>query len=159
MQKTILIPIDFHVESLNTLKLALKQNADSEVQVVLMYCEYLSDSIRDLLFYSPHKRIAELASADFHDAISIIRNRFSTTLISLRIELFHGHNASAFRNFTDGNRIDEIYIPKSYTLKKYKSGFDPGPLIKKSRLPFFEMDWATDTSLSQQDQLGFLFNN
>lgn len=157
MQKVILIPIDFQVESLNTLKLALSQNTGNRVKVVLMYCEHLSDSIRDLLFYSPHKRIAALASADFYEALSIIQNCFSTTMVSSQIELFHGYNVAAFRNFAAGNCIDEIYIPENYRLIARERSFDPLPIIKKSKLPLNEMGWPQHAGLSTQDQLAFLF--
>lgn len=57
MKKRILVPIDFQVESLNTLKLALKQHADNEVIVHLVYGELLDESITRMLFYDPARII------------------------------------------------------------------------------------------------------
>lgn len=48
--KNILIPIDFTIESLNTLKFALEENKNEQLTVVLMYATHLSDSITELLF-------------------------------------------------------------------------------------------------------------
>jgi hypothetical protein len=62
MPKRILIPIDFSVESLNTLKRALDGLGDTHVEVILMYAEYLSDSITELLFYSPDDKRKELVT-------------------------------------------------------------------------------------------------
>lgn len=159
MQKTILIPTDFQVESLNTLKLALNKNDGHGVNVCLMYCEYQSDSITELLFYSPNKRIKALAGAEFNEALAIIRNRFSKTLANLHIELFHGYNSSALAAFLETRRVQEVYIPQSYPLKNTKNSFDPLPLLKKTQLPIYAMDWSSDVNLSSQDNLGALFVN
>jgi len=56
MPKTILIPIDFRVASLNTLKYALERSSGSPHRVILIYAEYLEDSITELLFYRPESK-------------------------------------------------------------------------------------------------------
>ena len=68
MVKNILVPIDFQVASLNTMKLALEDREDCEVRVILMYSEFLTDSISDLLFYSPHKIIDAKLTPEFKEA-------------------------------------------------------------------------------------------
>lgn len=159
MQKAILIPTDFQVESLNTLKLALNKNDGHEVSVCLVYCEYQSDSITELLFYSPNKRIKALAGAEFNEALAIIKNRFSKTLTNLYIDLFHGHNSNALAAFLEARRVQEIYIPQNYTLKSTKNSFDPLPLLKKVQLPIYTMEWSSEINLSSQGNLGALFVN
>lgn len=158
MEKTILIPIDFNVECLNTLKLALRKNEERKCNVVLM-CPYVSSSsITELMFNPPHKIIRSLRTREFDDALSIIKNRFERSIKRLRLDLFSGHNLSAFRLFIEGNKIEEIYIPKNYALKP-KNGFDPLPLIRKSGLPVYEMDWDSNTIVYPLHQLGPLFSN
>ncbi|MBL7936163.1 MAG: hypothetical protein JNM51_10200 [Bacteroidia bacterium] len=144
MAKTILIPVDFTPESLNTLKLALKENSISGVNVILMYSEYLTDSITDLLFYSADRIIESHITPDFEETISILKNRYETDIKTIKIELFHGYNINSFKNFIEAKRIDAIYIPKKYTLKLKKNGFDPIPFIKKSGLPVQEMEWVSN---------------
>ncbi|MBP7642450.1 MAG: hypothetical protein KA767_03880, partial [Saprospiraceae bacterium] len=68
MQKRILIPTDFNVESLNTMKRALERVDDGDVEVILFYSEYLSDSITEMLFYNPEKRLNELITPVFEEA-------------------------------------------------------------------------------------------
>lgn len=157
MAKTILIPIDFSVESLNTLRLALSQHRQETVNVVLMYAEYLSSSITELLFYAPNEIIQSLTSPQFYDAINIIKNSYEFTIQSITIELFHGSNISAFRNFCETNEIDLIYLPLNYRLAPKKNGFDPIPLIKKSKVQFFEVNWNFDNMASYKDELNQLF--
>lgn len=155
MPKKLLIPIDFKVESLITLKYALNE-INEEVEVVLLYAEYLSDSITELLFYSPNEKRKSLMTPEFNEALSIIKNRFENTLIKLNIAFFHGDNVSAFRNFVEGNKIDSIYIPKNYKLKLFKNGFDPIPLIQKSKLGYQEVEWQK-LSDSGSNDLSYLF--
>ncbi len=157
MAKTILIPIDFSVESLNTLKLALQQQNEEKVDVVLIYAEHLTTSIRELLYYSPSKRIQALTSSKFTDAISILRNSYESSIQSISIKLYHGFNSTAFANFAEGNKIDIIYIPASYRLKPVKNGFDPIPQIKKSKILFREVEWNTDNKASDENALTQLF--
>ncbi len=159
MQKTILVPIDFQIESLNTLKIALKSNEENLVSAVLMYAEHLSDSITDLLFYSPNKKIESLITEDFNDALTILHNRFQQTFVDFRIEFFNGNTTSAFKNFVIANKVDEIYVPKNYQLKSTENSFNPLRLISNSGLPIFNMDWQNNSQLSASDQLNALFNN
>lgn len=157
MSRTILIPIDFTVSSLNTLKLVSRQHKSEQVHVVLMYAEHLSSSISELLYYSPSKRIQSLAGPLFTDAIDIIRNSNETGLLSVKIELFHGMNVRAFNHFAEAHGIDLAYLPKSYRLQIRKQGFDPCKLIKASGLPVHEIEWPTDLSAPEADGFNALF--
>lgn len=157
MVKTILIPIDFSIESLNTLKYALEQNKQEKFKIVLFYAETLSTSISDLLFYSPIKRIQELSTPKFKDAIHIIKNTYESNIQQIRIELFHGYNKNAFLNFHEGFQIDLVYLPANYRLTPKQRGFDPIPLIKKSKVLFNEVNWSSDKRNSNDDELNQLF--
>lgn len=157
MAKTILIPIDFNVESLNTLKIALNDLQGTRADVVLMYAEYTSDSITELLFYVPENRVKALLKPDFEEGLAVLKNRFEKVIETIRIEFFHGYGVNAFVNFMKGNKIDTIYIPKNYHLKLLSRGFNPIPIIKKSKLPYTEVEWASSTRTSKEDQLNHLF--
>jgi hypothetical protein len=157
MQKKILIPIDFRIESLNTLKYALEERKQEKSTIILMYSAYISDSITELLFYDPAKITKALASTDFNDAIAIISNTYESSLHSIEIELFNGINKNAFLNFYEAHGIDLIYLPKDYCLKPHKNGFDPIPLIKKSNVEYKEVAWASDRPTTNKDALTQLF--
>jgi Universal stress protein family len=157
MPKTILIPIDFSIESLNTLKYALEHHKQEKIKVVLMFAQTMSSSITELLFYSPAKIIRELSNPRFKDAIDILRNTYESNIVTFRIELFHGTNKNTFLNFCEGNEIDLIYIPKNYTFLSKNKAFDPIPMIKKSKLPFVELNWNTEKRNGNSDELNQLF--
>lgn len=158
MPKRILIPIDFSIESLNTLKRALDGLGDTQVEAILMYSEYLSDSITELLFYSPDEKRKKMVTPIFQEALTILKNRYEKVLISIKIEFFHGYGSPTFRSFIEGQKIDIIFIPKNYTLKPLKNGFNPIPIIKKSKLPYHEIGWEKIEGVVHQHQLSYLFN-
>lgn len=157
MIKKILIPIDFRIESLNTLKYALEERKQEQSRIILMYSEYSSDSITELLFYHPAKITKALASSHFNDAINIIKNTYESSLHSFKIELFHGLSRNAFLNFYEAHGIDLVYLPKDYNLKPHKNGFDPIPLIKKSKVEYREVAWTSDQDTTSKDELNQLF--
>jgi hypothetical protein len=157
MDKKILIPIDFRIESLNTLKLALKERSEEKSTIILMYSEYVSDSITELLFHDPSKKIKSLTSSDFSDALDIIINTHESSLHKITIELFNGLNTRAFLNFYEAHGVDFVYLPKDYCLKPHKNGFDPIPLIKKSKVEYKEVAWASDRPTTNKDELTQLF--
>jgi hypothetical protein len=157
MGKKILIPIDFRIESLNTLKYALEERKQEKSSVILMYSTFTSDSIAELLFYNPAKIIQALVSSHFNDGINIIKNTYESSLHSLTIELFHGLNRNAFLNFYEAHGIDLVYLPKDYCLKPNKNGFDPIPLIKKSKVQYREVAWISDNDATNKDELNQIF--
>lgn len=157
MLNKILIPIDFRIESLNTLKYCLEERKEEKSTVVLMYSAYSSDSITELLFYNPAKIIEALVSPNFTDAINIIKNKYESSLHSFKIELFHGLDRNAFLNFYRAQGIDLVYLPKDYCLKPHKNGFDPIPLIKKSKVQYREVAWTRDHDTTDKDELNQLF--
>jgi hypothetical protein len=157
MVKTILVPTDFRVESLNTLKYALKKNhIVSDVKVILLHTEILSDSITDLLFYSTDAVLDALITPTFEEALSIIKNRYEN-IMSIAIEVTHGNNHGAFRRFLAARKVDEVYIPQSYTLHLPEKSFDPLPLLRKSGCPVCEIDWDATPMTHEKDQLDELF--
>lgn len=153
---TILVPVDFRVSSLNTLRLALESTAEPRVDVILCYCECTNDSITEMLFYSPARRINELMSADFKEALAILKNRFEKKLGKVTIELFHGCTQNAFNNFLFGRKVDKVYVPKSYKLHLQRGAFDPIAYIKKGQVSFTELDWIGEQAV-EADQLESLF--
>lgn len=139
MEKTILVPIDFKVESLNALRLALNTIHAGKVNVVLMYAKYPIDSITEFLFYSPDNVVDSLKTREFDEAIAIIKNRYESLLNRIDIELFYGFGTSALSNFLEAHRVDTVYFSKNYSLSCSKKGFDPIPMLKKTGIGYEEV--------------------
>jgi hypothetical protein len=159
MPKTILIPIDFRVASLNTLKYALERSSGEPYKVVLIYAEYLEDSITELLFYRPESKIASKITPEFRNALEVLKNRFEFQITDLTIKLFHNRSRRGLRRFVENHEVELIYIPKTYKLKMPKKAFDLVNIIRQTFLDYQEIDWAHDNSIaSEKDHLEYLFN-
>lgn len=148
MAKTILVPIDFEAESLNTLKLALKQYAGEQVMVYLVYGELLDESITRLLFYNPEKRINTLGKPAFAKQLADIRNRFADVIADIQIELFHGYTHTAFRLFAKDRNVTEIYLPENYILKKTDTSIDLVAMAQRARVPLKWVGWSVAPAFS-----------
>lgn len=140
MKKTILIPTDFSIESLMPVKQAALENPDGQIEIILLYCCFSSNSITDLLFYSPESVIDEAINFEFREACLILENTYQSRIAKLSIEVFHGLNGSAFGNFIAGKHITEAMMLNNHNYTLAKNGFDPIPFIKKSKLPYREMN-------------------
>lgn len=156
-QKTILIPTDFCVASLNPLRLALEQTPEPAVNVVLLHSRMLDDSITELLFYSPARIIHDLLTDDFREALSMLRNRFGNKFGLLRIELFHGYAQCTFDMLSDTLKIDAIYFSKSYKQQLTQRAFDATPYIIKGVIPYYDVDELWQETTVEKYRLENLF--
>lgn len=156
-QKKILVPTDFRVASLHPLRLALELIEEPAVDVVLLYCQTLDDSITELLFYSPTQIIRDLSTDDFNDAVSILRNRFEHKMGNLRIELFHGHAQHTFNTLLNTLSIESIFLCRSYPLHLGKRAFDPWPYIRKCPIPHYKIGTREYSVFPEEDKLENLF--
>lgn len=158
-RKTILVPTDFCVPSLNVLRLALEEITEPKVNVVLLHCHTLSDSITERLFYSPSRIIQDLLTDDFDEALSILRNRFENRIGELRIKLFHGQVQDVFDTLLDTLKVDAIYFSKSYKQHLSKRAFSATPYILNGAIPFYELDLARRETSFERINLENLFLN
>jgi hypothetical protein len=160
MSKTILIPTDFSIESLNLLKEAARTTTDEDTRMVLVHGVYLPDSIVDLLFFSKQRLIDELTTKDFKDACRIIKNKYNSQIGALQIELFVGVTQSAFQGFVEGLGVDRVFVPKSYTFKNSsRRSFDVMPYIRRSKLTQTEVSWTPLSQAPEKDLLAELFHH
>jgi len=160
MPRSILIPVDFRIESLNTLKFALGHHADQDVVVVLVYAVALTMSITDLLFYSRERMRDTHSTPAFDEALAILKNKHASIVKRIVVEPFHGVTQGAFSTFIEAHRIDDVYVPRRYRLVPMEQGgFDILPFIRKSALPVHEVDWDIRSGAQGRDDLDSLFNN
>ncbi|PLK43275.1 MULTISPECIES: universal stress protein [Emticicia] len=159
MQKTILIPIDFRVASLNTLKYALENSSGGPHRVILIYAEYLQDSITELLFYRPQTKLASKITPEFKAALEVLKNRFEFQIVNLEMKLFHNRSRRGLRRFIENHEVDEVFIPKSYKLQMPKKAFDLVSIIRQGNFEYTEIDWPLGATIaSERDHLEYLFN-
>lgn len=160
MKKTILIPTDFTVNSLNILKTILIQNeAKQTFNVILLHGMSLSDSIRDLLFFSKSKQIDSLTNPEFEEAYEVIRNKFDSQISSLRIDLFTGYNLSAFNNYLEGNKVEQIFISDKKPVLTNKNSFDLSRFIEKCQVQVTKVDFGANATIPEKGKIAEVFMN
>lgn len=160
MKKTILIPTDFTVNSLNILKTILIQNeAKQTYNVILLHGMSLSDSIRDLLFFSKSKQIDSLTNPEFEEAYEVIRNKFENQISSLRIDLFTGYNLSAFNNYLEGNKVEQIFISDKKPVLTNKNSFDLSRFIEKCQVEVTKVDFGANAIVPEKGKIAEVFMN
>lgn len=156
--KTVLIPTDFTIESLNLFKKFI-QKENGSVRVVFFHCVAPADSIVELLFYSEERALNSVINNDFTQAWSILKNKYNSRVVTDKITIFNGNTQGAFGNFLFSNKIDEILIPGNYQLKRTSPrSFDPKSFIRNSGIPVNEISWPT-LNVPEKSQLAELFND
>lgn len=161
MAKTILVPTDLQVGSLNALKTALSGAGRDGIRVVLMHAVHPPEGISDLLFYSPRRATREHMGPAFKEALAVLRNHFEQRITSVEVLPFHGITQSAFDHFVEANGIDEIHLSGTYPLRRHQKAMDPMPFIKRCKVPVKEHGQAIPAELMENepslDHLQFLF--
>ncbi len=155
--KTILIPTDFTIESLNTLKEALKLQSE-KVNIILVYFSGTPDSITELLFFSKENYLASFQREGFREACQVLLNTYTSKINSFQIELFSGYWQRAFNSFLEINEVDEVFIPENYAMKlNNPRSFDPIPYFRKCALPLTAIAWDSNVNVSEKDRVSELF--
>ncbi len=161
MKKTVLIPTDFTIESLNAVKTFLNQADDRfQYNIILLHGVDFTDSITEALFFTKSKFIASVEEKDFPEACNIIKNKFSSQINSIRKDVFTGFNQSAFNNYIEANKVNEAFVPVNYNLQMVdRKSFDLLPFIKNSTLTVSEIEWDADEMMPEKGKLAEIFFN
>ncbi len=159
MYKTILLPTDFSIESLNVLKSVIQDQPDNEeLNIILLHGMHLTDSITELMFFSKPKALAPLISSDFREACDVIRNKYYSKVRSIREELFTGYNQRAFDIMMGSLRVDEIYLPDGFRFTAPgKRSFDTIPFLRKCKVPVKTVTWKSSPVVYAKGQVAEIF--
>ena len=155
MKKTVLIPTDFSVDSLNTLKLFLNNytNNNSSYNIILLHGYALPTGIPNLLFFSKEKTLEALTREEFKEVCMMIKNKFASKINVIRTDLFTGFNNAAFANYLEGNEVNEICFNSSMRLQQTsKNSFDLTKFINKSKIKLIDIVRNVETEIKTADE-------
>ena len=124
------MPTDFSENSLNQLDTFIQNYEGEGFECVLMFSDFLDDSITDLLFYSQTKFLKEKMPENFEATFEKIKEKYAAKC-RISIVPFHGFTTNAFKYFLEGNDISNCFVPKNL---EYKIGVNPIKFITKSKL-------------------------
>lgn len=161
MRKTIVVPTDFSVQSLNVLKNILSENEGGcQYDIVLLHGLYLTDSITDLMFMSKRRLAEQLSNPAFEEACGVICSKFDSQISSIRKDIFTGFTQSAFDNYLEANRVEDVYVStkKSFQFTDKRS-FDILPFVYKSAVRVHEVAYETEARLPEKGKVAEVFYN
>lgn len=133
MHTNVLIPTDFQMDSLNTIKKVVQDlNEDDTVTITLLHGYYLSDSITKLLFQSKKDILSQIVQPEFFEGCELLKSKYASNLTQVKIDLFHRLTSRVFQSYINKNEIDCVYIPSGLKANRTsKRSFDILPYVKK----------------------------
>jgi len=137
--KTILIPTDFSLSSLQCIPDLCAGHPDKEINLVFLHMFNLSDSMGDLLMLSRRSKEYTYVSDDFYIQCEELK-REVPQVAAIRIEFFYGSTVSMFKNFIEDQEISHILHPDFCSCQKLnKNSIDPASLISRSNVPTLQV--------------------
>lgn len=156
--QTVLIPTDFTTTPLLLLKHAALSAAD-KLEVIFMYSTFTSDSITDLLFYSPQRILQAAIPRDFREGCAIMMNKYPEKISGIRYEVFHGNNATAFQILADLNKVDKVLIARDQPFRLHGYEFNPVSNILTSNIPVEEVAMQVSPPVNEKDLIAQLLTS
>lgn len=156
--RTILIPTDFTSTPLLLLKHAALTSHE-KFEVVFMYSTFVSDSITDLLFYSPQKILHQVIPQEFAEGCAIMQNKYPGKIVNIRYEIFHGSSSDSFRIMAQLNKVESVFLATDMPYKLRKSEFNPVKLILRSGIPVEEVSMQAGTRIIEKDMIAQLLTS
>jgi len=126
----VLMPTDFSENSLKQLDTFIQNYEGEGFECVLMFSDFLDDSITELLFYNQTKFLNEKMPKNFKTKFEEIKVKYATKCRISTVP-FHGFTTNAFKDFLECNDISNCFVPKNL---EYKMGVNPNKFITKSKL-------------------------
>ncbi|MXV52387.1 hypothetical protein GS399_15540 [Pedobacter sp. HMF7647] len=127
--KTILIPTDFTLKSLDCIPSIVACNPSKKLKLVLVHVMKVTDSMQDLLMLSRRSAEYKNISEDFYNTCAVLKRTFTENIVSIEIEFFYGSTVAVFKDFLETHEVDEIIKPdQSYQLV-HKMSIDPAALL------------------------------
>lgn len=134
--KTLLIPTDFKLESLNAVSRLVETQYPEKLNIVMVHLLGITDAMGELALLSRRSAEYRLISSDFYNTCIRLKQLHPDMIEKIDVTFFYGYTMAAFRNFLEAQNIDAIVdlVDYDYELLTEKS-INPNNLIQRSRLP------------------------
>lgn len=138
MTRNILIPTDFTIRSLKLVNAAVQEFGNCPLHITLVHATEPDDSISGLLMLHKRQPLHQLYTEEFREACEVLKNKFASSVKSIKVELYYGSGRGYCRNFLEARKIDAVLLPEDFTLgmpSRYSRDIQPD--LKKSGYPVF----------------------
>ena len=147
--KTLLIPTDFNIRSLNCIPALTKQYAPEKINIVLVHMMKITDNIQELLMLSRRSTEYQHISEEFYNTCAELRQNHNH-INNIRIEFFYGSTIAVFKNFLEANEVDAIVMLENYEYAMLnKNSVDPNQMVNRSGQPII---YTTCNKLSDAEE-------
>ncbi|MFD1257282.1 hypothetical protein ACFQ3S_10785 [Mucilaginibacter terrae] len=131
--KTLLIPTDFNIKSLNCIPALRKRYYPEKVNIVLVHMMKITDNMQELLMLSRRSTEYQHISEEFYNTCARLRQNNKNSIHNIRIEFFYGSTVAVFKNFLEANEVDAIVLLNNYRYALLnKNSIDPAQLVTRS---------------------------
>ena len=131
--KTLLIPTDFNLKSLNAIPELVESFYPNKLNIILVHMMQITDDIQELLMLSRRSAEYQHISQEFYDTCTALKQKHSNSIDKIRIEFFYGSTVAVFKNFLEANDVDEIVMLRDYEYKLLnKNSIEPSLLVPRS---------------------------
>lgn len=116
--KNILIPTDFNLKSLNSLKYAIELYKDTTIKFVLLHMMKVPSSIPDLLTMPRNNDVVEKIDPEFEKALRRFRREYIVEVESIEIVHAYGNIVQQVNAHIEMMNIDVVLFPET-VMKEY----------------------------------------
>jgi len=133
--KTLLIPTDFNLKSLNCIAGLTKRYSPEKLNIVLVHMMKITDNMQELLMLSRRSTEYQHISQDFYNTCTLLKQKHADAINNIRIEFFYGSTIAVFKNFLEANEVDTIVMLENYNYTMLnKNSIHPSVLVNRSGL-------------------------
>ena len=131
--KTLLIPTDFKLRSLNAVSRLVDKYYPEKINIVMVHLLGVTDAMGELEMLSRRSVEYRLISDEFYASCSRLKKQFPDQIENINITFFYGYTMAAFRNFLEANDVDAIVALDNYDHEALtEKSIDPAKLIYRS---------------------------
>jgi len=145
--KTLLIPTDFNVKSLNCIPGLMQRYDPQKLNIILVHIMKITDNIHELLMLSRRSAEHQHISPEFYNACTLLKREHANSINNIRIEFFYGSTVAVFKNFLEANEVDSIVMLEDYQYAMLnKNSIEPAILVNRSSVNVIEANCAVPVS-------------
>ncbi|MES2808917.1 MAG: hypothetical protein V4619_09855 [Bacteroidota bacterium] len=145
--KTLLIPTDFNLESLNAVSRLVETLQPQKLNIVMVHLLGITDCMGELELLSRRSAEYRLISADFYNTCTRLKQQHADVIEKIDVTFFYGYTMAAFRNFLEAQQVDAIVKLDDYDYQLLtEKSINPNNLIHRSGK---EIIWASTKPVQQ----------
>jgi hypothetical protein len=139
--KTLLIPTDFNLKSLDCIAGLTQRYYPEKVNIVLVHMMKITDCAQELQMLSRRSAEYQHISQDFYNTCAKLKQKHANSINNIRIEFFYGSTVAVFKNFLEANQVDTIVMLENYDYASLnKNSIEPALLVNRSGVQLLHVD-------------------